>query len=76
MRFHLNLNVRAHIALTKFEKINWLFRIGCFEECISAIAFKFFNNSSSAYMNDIFKPTGRPNNNTANILSQTKSAFS
>ena len=64
IRFCLNLNNRDHIGLTEFEKINWLPINDRFEQCISSTTFKFFNNKSPAYMNDIFKPAGHPNTNT------------
>ena len=60
MRFCLNLNNRDHISLTTFEKINWLPINHRFEQRISSITFKFFNNKSPAYMNDVFKLAGHP----------------
>ena len=62
--FCLNLNNRDHIGLTKFEKLNWLPINDHFKQCISSTTFKFFNNSSPAYMNDVFKPAGHLNTNT------------
>ena len=64
IRFCLNLNNRDHIGLTEFEKINWLPINDRFEQCISSTTFKFFNNRSPAYMNDVFKPAGHPITNT------------
>ena len=64
IRFCLNLNNRDHIGLTEFEKINWLPINDHFEQCISSTTFKFFNNRSSAYMNDVFKPAGHSITNT------------
>ena len=64
VRFCLNLNNRDHIGLTEFEKINWLPINDRFEQCISSTTFKFFNNRSPAYMNDVFKPAGHPITNT------------
>ena len=64
IRFCLNLNNRDHIGLTEFEKINWLPINDHFEQCISSTTFKFFNNRSSAYMNDVVKPAGHPITNT------------
>lgn len=61
----LNLNVRANITtLNEFEKINWLPINDCFEQCSNAKTFNVFNNSSPAYMNFVFKPTGHPSTNT------------
>ena len=62
--FCLNLNIRDHIGLTEFEKINWLPINNCFEQCISSTTFNFFNNRSPAYMNDVLKPAGHPITNT------------
>ena len=39
--FCLNLNIRDHIGLTEFEKINWLPINDCFKQCISSATFKF-----------------------------------
>ena len=55
IRFCLNLDSKAHIGLTKFEKINWLPINDRFEQCISSMTFKFFNYLSPLYMNDVFK---------------------
>ena len=59
IRFCLNLNNRAHIGLTEFEKINWLPINDQFEQCICSMTFKYFNNLSPLYMNDVFKPAGQ-----------------
>ena len=64
IRFCLNLNNKQHIGLTEFEKINWFPINDRFKQCISSTTFKLFNNSSPAYMNDVFKPTDHPNSNT------------
>ena len=53
--FCLNLDSKAHIGLTEFEKINWLPINDRFEQCISSRAFKYFNYLSPFYMNDVFK---------------------
>ena len=55
IRFCLNLDSKAHIGLTEFEKINWLPINDRFKQCISSVIFKFFNFFSSLYMNDVFK---------------------
>ena len=55
IRFCLNLDCKAYIGLTKFDKINWLPINDRFEQCISSITFTFFNFLSSVYMNDVFK---------------------
>ena len=64
IRFCLNLNNRDHIGLTEFEKINWLHINDRFGQCISSTTFRFFDNRSPAYMNDVFKPAGHPITNT------------
>ena len=55
IRFCLNLDSKAHIGLTEFEKINWLPINDRFKQCISSVIFKFFNFFSSLYMNNVFK---------------------
>ena len=44
IRFYLNWNNRAHINLSKFEKINWLSINDRLEQCVSSTAFQFLNN--------------------------------
>ena len=44
--------------MTEFVKINWSLINDRLEQCISSMIFKYFNNLSLLYMNNIFKPTG------------------
>ena len=53
--------------LTEFEKINWLPINDQFEKYICSMTFKYFNNLSPLYMNDVFTPAGQ---NTTSKLSQ------
>ena len=64
IRFCLNLNNRAHIGQKEFEKINWLPINDRFKQIISSMSFKFCNNTSPPYMNDVFKPASQPNTTT------------
>ena len=64
IRFCLNLNNRAHIGQKEFEKINWLPINDHFKQVISSMSFKFCNNTSPPYMNDVFKPAGQPSTTT------------
>ena len=57
--FCLNLDRKAHIGLTKFEKINWLPINDQFEQCISSMTFTYFNYLSPLYMSDAFKQAGQ-----------------
>ena len=59
IRFCLNLDSKAHIGLTKFEKINWLPINDQFEQCISSMTFTYFNYLSPLYMSDAFKLAGQ-----------------
>ena len=61
LRFCLNLNNRAHIGRNEFEQINWLPVNDRFKQFISSVSFKFCNNTSPPYMNDVFEPAGQPN---------------
>ena len=58
-RFCLNLNDRVHIGQEELKKINWLSVNDRFKQIIRS--FKFCDNTSPPYINDVFKPTGRPN---------------
>ena len=66
----LNLNSRAHISLTEFEKINWLPINDQFEQFVNLITFKYSNNLSPLYMNYVFKAAGQ--NTTATRTSLFK----
>ena len=57
IRFCLNLSNRAHIGQKKLEQVNWMPVNDCIKQTISPMSFKFCNNSSPPYMNDVFKPT-------------------
>ena len=43
IRFCQNLDSKAHIGLTDFEKVNWLPLNDRFEQCNSSMTFKYFN---------------------------------
>ena len=70
IHFCLNLDSKAHIELTKFEKINWLPINDRFKQCISSLTFKYFNYLSPLYMNDVFKQVSQ--NTTATRTSLFK----
>ena len=64
IRSCLNLNNRAHIGRNEFQKTSWLRVVNRFEHIISSMSFKFCNNTSPRYMNDVLKSTGQPNTTT------------
>ena len=64
IRFCLNLNNRTHIGRNEFEQISWMPVNDRFKQIINSISFKFCNNTSPPYMNDVFKPAGQPNTTT------------
>ena len=53
-----------HIGQNEFERINWLPAKDGFKQIISSMSFKFFNNTSPLFMNDVFQPAGQPNTTT------------
>ena len=55
------MNNRAHLGRNEFEQIICLPLNNRFKQIIFSISFKFCNNASPPYMNDVFKPTGQPN---------------
>ena len=69
----LNLNNRVHIGQKEFKQIIWLPVNDCFKQIISSISFKFCNNTSPLYMNDVFKPAGQPN--STSIFAEIKLTF-
>ena len=64
----LNLNNRAHIGQKQFKQINWLPVNNHWKQTFSLISFKFCNNTSPAYMNDVFKPASQSNTSTTAYL--------
>ena len=51
----LRLNKMHYISLTEFRSMNWLPTKERVHQCISAITFKYVNNSCSFYLNEIFE---------------------
>ena len=68
IRFCLNLDSKAHIGLTEFEKINSLPINGRLEQCTSSMSFKYFNYLRPLYMNDVFKLAGQNTTTTRTSL--------
>ena len=68
IRFCLNLNSRAHIGITEFEKINWLLINDRFKQCICSMTFKYLNYLSPLYINDAFKLSGQNTTTTRTSL--------
>ena len=62
------MNNKAHIGRNELEQINWLPLKERFKKFISSMSFKFCNNVSPPYMNDIFKAAGQPNTITGASL--------
>ena len=56
--------IRAHTGLNKFEKNKCLLINYHIEQFINSTNFKYFNNLSPAYMNEVLKPSGQ-NSTTA-----------
>ena len=54
MRFSLQLDNVAHVGITKFKKLNWLPVDYRLRQCLTANAFKFFDNRCPLYMKDVF----------------------
>ena len=53
----------------EFEQMNWLPINDRFKQIISSMSFKFCNNTSPPYMNEVFQPAGQPNTtNRASLL--------
>ena len=54
IRYCLNFDNRAHVAINEVKKIDWLPTKERFLQRISVNIFKFFNNVSPVYMSEIF----------------------
>ena len=59
IRFCLNLDIKAHIGLTEFQKINWLPINDRFEQFISSMVFKYFSYLNPLYKNEVFNLAGQ-----------------
>ena len=53
--------IRGHIGWNEFEQIKLLPVNNHFEQIIRSMSFKFCNNMSPPYINDVFKPAGQSN---------------
>ena len=69
------MNNRAHAGQKEFEKTNWLPFNDRFKQVIISMSFKFCNNTSLPYMNDVFKPVGQPNTTTRASLLKLNQAL-
>ena len=58
------MNIRAYIGQKEFEQINCLTVNKRFAQVICVMSFKFCNNTSPPYMNDVLKAAGEPNTTT------------
>ena len=63
IRLCLNLNNRAHIGRNEFKNVLAAPKQSL-RTIIRSMSFKFFSNTSPAYMNDVFKPVGQPSTTT------------
>ena len=71
----MQLGNRSHIGQDELLRINWLNvedRVG---QCASVQAFKFFNNTTPLYMDDIFGPAELSNLSTRNSFQRLKQPF-
>ena len=69
------MNNRAHVGQKEFEKIIWLPVNDRFKQVIIPMSFKFCNNTTPPYMNDVFKPVGQPNTTTRASLLKLNQAL-
>ena len=60
IRFCLGMGNRDHIGSIEFKKINWLPVQTRFEQCINVHVYKYINNESPVYMNEIFNIAEQP----------------
>ena len=67
IKFCLNLGNGAHRGRNEFKEINWLPVNNHFAQFICSVSFKFFNNLSPIYMNDVFKPAVQTRSTRINL---------
>ena len=53
MRFCLQLDKLKHISHEEFERLNWLPVTYRSKQCVNAIVFKYFNERSPNYLNEV-----------------------
>ena len=56
VRFCLQLEKRIRIGVAEFKEINWLNVNYGFTQCVLSGIYKFFNNESPEYFNEIYFP--------------------
>ena len=54
IRFCLQLDKMLHISQKEFETVNWLPIKERYNQCVNSIAFKYFDNQSPHYLNEVF----------------------
>ena len=57
IRFCLRLDKMSHISQKEFEAIHWLPMKERYNQCVNSIAFKYFDNQCSHYLNEVFMKT-------------------
>ena len=55
------MNNRAHRGQNEFKKFNWVRLNDSFEQIVSLMSCKFYSNTTSPYINDVFKAAGHNN---------------
>ena len=54
IRFCLLLNKKSHISQKEFETVNWLPIKERYNQCANSVAFKYFDNQCTHYLNEVF----------------------
>ena len=75
IRFCLQLDKMPHISHEEFEFLNWLLVTERFNQCINSIVFKYVNNQSPNYLNEVFQTAPENNIQTSGSFLNLKCSF-
>ena len=75
IRFCLQLDKMPHISHKEFQILNWLPVTERFNQCINSIVFKYVNNQSPNYLNEVFQTAPENNIQTSGSFLNLKCPF-
>ena len=64
VKFCLQLDKKSRVGVAEFKEIYWLNINDRFSQCVLSNIYKFFNNESPEYINEIYFPAEPSNLNT------------
>ena len=75
IRFCLQLDKMSHISQKEFETINWFPIKERYNQCVSSIAFKYFDNQCPHYLNEVFMKAPESSSSLRNSYQKLQQPF-